>query len=406
MNFPPHANLILVLGLGKDAPGGTSVVLVAAWIVLACAAIPAILFAMNVWLFRRPFRAWNKRRLPPISVLIPARNEEGSIEAAIASVLASRGVDLELIVLDDGSTDGTAKLVRAAAKEDGRVRLVSAPPLPAGWNGKQHACWVLAGLATRDVLCFLDADVRVGPEAIYRMASELNHVGDDGVEMALVSGFPRQETETFLEWLLLPLIHFVLLGFLPLAGERWSRRSGFAAGCGQFLMMRREPYFASKGHAAIRTTMHDGLLLPQLLRRKGFKTGVYDLSKDAVCRMYRGVDEVWQGLAKNATEGMASSGRIPVFTVLLLFGQVLPVVVAVLALALQDAAAVTLSMLALGLGYVVRLVSAWRYEQSWRGATLHPLGVVVLLGLQWYALVGKLRHRPAVWKQRSYEVGS
>ena len=406
MNFSPHANLILVLGLAKDAPGGTSVVLVAAWITLACAAIPAILFAMNVWLFRRPFRAWNKRPLPPISVLIPARNEEDSIAAAMASVLASRGVDLELIVLDDGSTDDTAKLVRAAAKEDGRVRLVSAPPLPAGWNGKQHACWVLAGLATRDVLCFLDADVRVGPEAIYRMVSELNHVGDDGVEMALVSGFPRQETETFLEWLLLPLIHFVLLGFLPLAGERWSRRSGFAAGCGQFLMVRREPYFASQGHSAIRTTMHDGLLLPQLLRRKGFKTGVYDLSQDAVCRMYRGAEEVWQGLAKNATEGMASPGRIPVFTVLLLFGQVLPVVVAALALALQDAAAVTLSMLALGLGYVVRLVSAWRYGQSWRGAALHPLGVLVLLGLQWYALAGKLRHRPAVWKQRSYEVGS
>jgi hypothetical protein len=406
MNFPPHANLILVLGLGKDAPGGTSVVLVSAWVVLACAAIPAVLFALNVWLFRRPFRAWNKRLLPPISVLIPARNEEDSIAAGIASVLASRGVDLELIVLDDGSTDGTAKLVRAAAKEDGRVRLESAPPLPAGWNGKQHACWVLAGLATHDVLCFLDADVRVGPEAIYRMVSELNHVGDDGVEMALVSGFPRQETETFLEWLLLPLIHFVLLGVLPLPGERWSRRSGFAAGCGQFLMMRKEPYFASKGHSAIRTTMHDGLLLPQLLRRTGFKTGVYDLSKDAVCRMYRGVDEVWQGLAKNATEGMASPGRIPVFTVLLLFGQVLPMVVAILAWALQDAVAVTLSMLALGLGYVVRLVSAWRYGQSWRGAALHPLGVLVLLGLQWYALVGKLRRRLAVWKQRSYEVGS
>ena len=405
MNFPPHANLILVLGLGKDAPGGTSVVLVAAWVVLVCAAIPAVLFAVNVWLFRRPFRAWNKRPLPPISVLIPARNEEDSIAAAIASVLASRGVDLELIVLDDGSTDGTAKLAQAAAKEDGRVRLVSAPPLPAGWNGKQHACWVLAGLATRDVLCFLDADVRVGPEAIYRMVSELNHVGDDGVEMALVSGFPRQETETFLEWVLLPLIHFVLLGFLPLAAERWSRRSEFAAGCGQFMMVRREPYFASEGHSAIRTTMHDGLLLPQLLRRKGFKTGVYDLSKDAVCRMYRSADEVWQGLAKNATEGMASPRRIPMFTVLLLFGQVLPVVVAVLAGALQNTAAVTLSMLALGLGYVVRLVSAWRYGQSWRGAALHPLGVLALLGLQWYALVGKLRRRPAVWKQRSYEVG-
>lgn len=419
MNFPPHAHLILVSGLGPNIPARMSAALAAAWIVLACAAIPAVLFAVNVWFFRRPGRAWNKRPLPPISVLIPARNEGYSIAAAIAAVLASRGVDLELIVLDDDSTDETAGLVKAAAERDSRVRLESAPALPEGWNGKQHACWVLAGLATREVFCFLDADVRVDTEAIYRMASELNHPyrrafktrvfnsrNDAEEEMALVSGFPRQEMETFLEWLLLPLIHFVLLGYLPLPGERWSGRSGFAVGCGQFLMVRKEPYFSSGGHAAIRTTMHDGLLLPKLLRRKGFKTGVYDLSKDAVCRMYRGADEVWQGLAKNATEGMASPGRIPVFTVLLLFGQVLPVVVAVLAGVLQDTVAVTLSMLALGLGYVVRLVSAWRYGQSWCGAALHPLGVLVLLALQWYALVGKLRRRPAVWKQRSYEAGS
>jgi hypothetical protein len=406
MNLPPQANLILVLGLGADIPSGMSVVLVAAWVALVCAAIPAILFAVNVWFFHRPGRPWNKRLLPPISVLIPARNEEHSIAAAIHAVLASRGVDLELIVLDDGSTDGTAEVVRAAAEKDARVRLQTAPPLPEGWNGKQHACWVLAGLATRDVFCFVDADVRVGSEAIYRMASELNYLRGGGEEMALVSGFPRQETETFLEWLLLPLIHFVLLGFLPLPGERWSGWSGFAAGCGQFLMVRKEAYLSSGGHAAIRATMHDGLLLPRLLRRNGFRTGVYDLSRDAACRMYRGADEVWRGLAKNATEGMASAGRIPVFTVFLLTGQVLPAVVAAWAWLQQDSVAVIVSMWALELGYAVRLLSAWRYRQSWRGAALHPMGVLVLLALQWYALVGKLTRRPAIWKQRTYEAGS
>jgi len=379
--------------------------LLAASVVLMCAAIPALLFAMNVWLYCRPGRPWNKRPLPPVSVLIPARNEVGSIEAAIDSVLASRGVALEVIVLDDGSTDGTAEKVKAAAQKDSRVRLERAPVLPEGWNGKQHACWVLAGLATHDVFCFLDADVRVGPEAIYRMVSELNHSRGDGDEMALVSGFPRQETVTFLEWLLLPLIHFVLLGFLPLAGERWSRRAGFAAGCGQFLMVRREPYFASEGHSAIRTTMHDGLLLPQLLRRNGFRTGVYDLSRDAACRMYRNAGEVWSGLAKNATEGMASPKRIPVFTVLLLAGQVLPGAVAIWAWLAQEWLAAQLSLVGMGLGYGVRLVSAARYRQSWRGVALHPVGILVLLALQWYALVSKLAGRPAIWKLRSYEAG-
>jgi glycosyltransferase involved in cell wall biosynthesis len=377
-------------------------------IVLVAAAIPAALFVTNVFLFRRPGREWNRRVLPPVSVLIPARNEEAVIGAAIESVLASRGVDIELIVLDDGSTDATAEIVRGYAEQDPRLRLRTAPPLPEGWNGKQYACWTLASLANHDVFCYLDADVRLGSEAIYRMVSELNWVDSarpDEPELALVSGFPAQETGTFLEKLLLPLIHFVLLGFLPLAGERWSRRSGFAAGCGQFMMVRREAYFVTGGHSAIPLTMHDGLLLPQLFRRYRFRTAVFDLSKDAVCRMYRGAGAVWSGLAKNATEGMASPARLPVFTVLLLVGEVLPLPLAVLAFTHYFIPPLRLLVAALALGYAIRLYSAWRYRQSWLGAALHPFGVLVLLVLQWYAFFRKLLRIRATWKDRAYKVG-
>ena len=367
---------------------------------LIAAAIPAVLFAVNIRLFRRPSASFSSAKLDPVSVLIPARNEELSIGAAMQSVLASRNVNLELIVLDDSSTDRTAELVMAAAAQDSRVRLERAPSLPTGWNGKQHACWVLASKARNDVFCFLDADVRLGPEGLSRMAGEIGRLNRD-----MVSGFPRQETVTFLEWLLLPLIHFVLLGFLPLPGERWSRQVGFAAGCGQFIMVRRDAYFASGGHSSIRTTMHDGLLLPQLFRRNGFKTSVFDLSKDAVCRMYRNAGEVWRGLAKNATEGMASPGRIGVFTLLLLAGQAMPLPLAVWAWAVGDAVALRSSLIALVLGYLIRFVSASNYGQSLRGALLHPFGVLVTLVLQWNALLRKLAGKPATWKQRAYKVG-
>ena len=382
-------------------------------IVLACAAIPAALFAGNFWLFRRPGPPYNKRTIPPVSVLIPARNEERSIQVAIEAVLASRGVGFEVVVLDDGSSDRTAEIVRAIAEQDPRVRLETAPPLAEGWNGKQHACWELAALAQYDVFCFLDADVRVGPEALYRMASELNWVAGKEPERTLVSGFPRQETVTFLERLLLPLIQFVLLGFLPFPGERWTGLSGFAAGCGQFMMVRRDPYFGCGGHSAIRRSMHDGLLLPQLFRRYGMRTQVYDLSRDAACRMYRSGEEVWHGLAKNATEGMAALTRLPVFTVLLLVGQVLPLPLAIWA-TLEAAgdpygpfwpAAQQHLLLALALGYGVRAVGAWRYRQSWLGTLLHPVGIAVLLALQWWALIRKLAGKQATWKQRAYQVG-
>jgi len=377
--------------------------LIGAVSLLSCA-IPAFLFAFNIFLFHRAGRAWNRKPLPPLSVLIPARNEEESIEAAIKAVLASRGVDLELIVLDDSSTDRTAEIVQTIADDDLRVTLVRSEELPEGWNGKQHACWLLAEKATLDVFCFLDADVRVGPEAFYRMLSELNFQEKKRPEKALVSGFPREETKTFVERLLLPIIHFILLGFLPLPLERRSGSPAYAAGCGQFMIVRKEAYFASGGHEAIRTTMHDGLMLPKLLRKNGFRTEIYDLSHDATCRMYRGTFETWRGLSKNATEGMAKVLRLPVFTVLLIAGQVLPLPLVVWGSVIWDVRGARLAFAALVFGYMMRIVCASRFQQSWLSVVLHPVGILVLLLLQWLALLRKILGIRAKWKGRKYRV--
>lgn len=369
------------------------------------AALTALFFAVNATLFRRPGPLWNRRAIPPVSVLIPARNEQATIEQTVLHVLQSRGVDIEVIVLDDASSDRTAEIVQAIAQKDARVRLETALPLPRNWNGKQHACWSLASLATRDVFCFLDADVRLGPEALFRLVSELNYEEKQLPERALVSAFPRQVTGTFLEHLLLPLIHFVLLGYLPLLGERYTGHSAFAAGCGQVMMVRRQPYFATGGHSAIPLTMHDGLKLPQLFRKHGFRTRIFDLSRDAQCRMYTSSGEVWRGLSKNATEGMATWTRLPIFSVLLFVGQVLPLPLAVVAFLFQSTPDFDAALFAFVLTLLVRLYAAWRYRESWFGALLHPIGVFLLLVLQWNALLGKLFGRRAVWKEREYNLG-
>jgi glycosyltransferase involved in cell wall biosynthesis len=256
--------------------------------------MPAVLWVWNMLLYREPqlgsCSETGSCALPTaVSVLIPARNEERVIAASLASLLASRGVEIEVVVLDDASTDRTAEIVRSFAEKDARVRLRTSAPLPRGWNGKQHACYELAAAARSEILCFLDADVRLAPEALASMTAFLRRTGSD-----LVSGFPRQETESPLECLLLPLIHFVLLSYLPLAGMRALSAPGFAVGCGQFLMVRRDAYRKSGGHAEIRTTMHDGLLLPHLFRRHGLRTDIADLTHLATCRMYRNASEVWR----------------------------------------------------------------------------------------------------------------
>jgi glycosyltransferase involved in cell wall biosynthesis len=310
--------------------------------------------------------------------------------------LASRGIGFEVIVLDDASTDRTAEIVRGIAARDPRVRLESSPALPRGWNGKQHACYTLASLAKSDLLCFLDADVRLAPDALARMVLFLTRSRSD-----LVSGFPRQETESTLEWLLLPLIHFVLLSYLPLAAMRLLPAPGFGVGCGQFILARREAYRKTGGHAEIRATMHDGLLLPQLFRRHGFRTDIADLTYLATCRMYHNAGEVWRGLAKNATEGMAAPSRILPFTVLLVCGEILPLV---LALFWQGRGRAFI-FAALAASFVPRLISVWKYRQPLISALLHPVGVFVLLAIQWYALLLKLAGQQVTWKERAYPVG-
>ncbi len=378
-----------------------------------CAVVPAILFLVNLRRYRPPISALADPQR--VAVLIPARNEEANIAAALSAVLASTHVDLEVVVLDDASTDRTPRIILDIAARDPRVHLLSSSHLPAGWNGKQHACWQLSHACSAPLMLFVDADVRLHPDAIAHSVAELNRTG-----VALLSGFPRQITITFFEWLLLPLIHFVLLGFLPIGRMRRSTDPSVAAGCGQFLLVRREAYLASGGHAAIRSTMHDGLRLPRAFRRAGFRTDLVDLTHLAEVRMYDSAANVWQGLAKNATEGIAAPATIIPITLLLLLGQVLPTALLLFGPALvyfiwhphtfllgvTNASALTFwlsaFLLALLASFLPRLLASRRFCQPLKSALLHPLGVLLLLAIQWYALIRQLLRRPVGWRQRDY----
>jgi hypothetical protein len=376
------------------------VVLVFAWAGLVLAALPALLTVANLRLFRPPPEPPAGGPLPPVSVLVPARNEERAIGRLMGDVLASEGVDLELVVLDDSSDDRTAEIVAAVADRDPRVRLVRGGPLPAGWCGKQHACWQLARAARHETWVFLDVDVVPARDAVARSVAFLESGG-----AGLASGFPRQETGSFLEWLLLPLIHFVLLGYLPLARARQDNTPSLAAGCGQLFVTRRADYERAGGHAAIRASLHDGVKLPRAYRRAERVTDIFDATEIASCRMYSRSLDVWRGLSKNATEGVGSAATIVPFTILLGGGAVLPPLFAGWGLATgfagwpTGAAAVTLA--AAALAYVPRILDAVRFRQSITSALVHPLGVAVFLAIQWVALVRKTLGLKTAWRGRS-----
>ncbi len=382
-----------------------------------CALGPAVMYARNVRRYRRP--PVPDGPLPPVSILIPARNEERSIGAALAAALATQRVEFEIVVLDDHSEDKTAAIVRSYAERDSRVRLEQAPELPAGWCGKQHACFALSKLARHPILCFIDADVCLAAQGLARMVGFLESSGAD-----LVSGFPQQVMGTFFERLVIPLIHFLLLGFLPMGWMRKSRRPSFGAGCGQLFVIKREAYEKAGGHERVRASLHDGVALPRAFRRQGLRTDLCDASDSAVCRMYQSGREVWRGLSKNAREGLAAPRLIAPATIILLLGQVLPLVLfltflsrfAVLVYFPFGDFYTTISIYqqsGLGLGlafsslatlamYYPRFDAAIRFRQPADSVIMHPLGILALLAIQWHAFFRGILGRSNAWKGRSY----
>lgn len=374
---------------------------------LACllAIVPVGLFITNRPAFRRASRTHARpERMPRVSILIPARDEEDVIAACVTAALETRHAEVEIIVLDDGSRDQTAAIIQSIARHDPRVRLESAPALPPGWCGKQHACFILSRLARHDLLLFIDADVRLHPMAVASAARILEETNAD-----LLSGFPSQETGSFLEKLLIPLIHFLLLSYLPIRRMRSSPNTAYAAGCGQLFLARRAAYEQIGGHSAIRQSMHDGLTLPRAFRKAGLRTDLFDASGLATCRMYHGNSATWRGLAKNATEAMASPLAIVPWTLLLIGGQVLPLALLAWLLvttgpdnpATRDLA-ISLCATATLLSYLSRAMMASRFAHSPLGVLLHPLAILLLVTIQWDALFRKLLGRPARWRGRDY----
>jgi len=368
--------------------------------ILLIAALPVLLFLRNNSGFLPACSESNVMELVQersVSVLIPARNEACSIGRALESILASTHSRFEILVLDDHSEDDTGKIVREVASRDSRVRLLQSKELPAGWNGKQHACWQLANQAQYEWLLFLDADVRLSRGAITRCLAE------QAVRVApLVSGFPMQETGTFAERLLIPMMHYVLLGYLPIDRMRSSLGVGLAAGCGQLFFADRKAYLVAGGHSAISSSRHDGIQLPRAFRRAGFMTDIFDASDIARCRMYTSAPEVCNGLLKNATEGIANPKLILPFSVLLVGGSVLPGLLLLMAWWAQASwVAITLLAIAFAISFIPRWIACRRFQQSYLGAWLHPLGVACFVALQWVALLRKQLGLSTRWRGRA-----
>lgn len=343
-----------------------------------------------------------------MSVIVPARDESQHIGACVQALLASTYPALQVIVVDDHSSDGTGALAREAGAGDGRLVVTTPPPLPAGWLGKQWACQHGAGMATGTILLFTDADVRHAPELHGRIARELARVSAD-----LLSVAGHQETVSFWERVAQPFVFAVLaLRYGGPASVNRSRRAHNKIANGQCLAFRREAYDAFGGHAAVRGKAAEDLAFAQEMFSAGYRTwlvlGVHQLST----RMYGSLREIVAGWGKNvyaAGRETLPGGRVA--------GALAPLLVPFPAL-WSLAPVVALLLMAAGVLSPALLVPAGiatGVQLVWFGAIVHrfriplpyallfPLGALVFLQI---ALGAVWRGGRVEWKGRHYDVGA
>jgi hypothetical protein len=340
--------------------------------------------AVNARLLRRP--APGAVAAARVSVLIPARDEAARIGKCLAALRAQDV--LEILVLDDGSSDGTAGIVRAAAEGDPRVRVLEGAPLPTGWLGKPYACAQLAAAATGEVLAFVDADVVLEPGAVTTAAALLATSGLD-----LISPHPRQIAESGAERLVQPLLQWSFLTTLPLRLAERSPRPSLAAANGQFLLVRREAYERAGGHGAVRAAVLDDLALLRAVKTSGGRGGVVDGTALASCRMYAGWAELRDGYGKSLWAAFGSPAGAAAVVGALGVVYVLPAVAA-----LRGSRAGLAGYLA---GVAGRVVTARATgSRAWPDALAHPVSITVFGYLTARSLV---QHRRGAlrWKGRA-----
>lgn len=268
-------------------------------------------FSMRLWSnlrFLRHVRRQAARpmeRLPCVSVLIPARNEAATISQCVSSLLRQRYPGLEVIVLDDASTDGTSQQLDALrAQYPELVVLRATDDPPAGWYGKSYACHRLAQHASGDWLLFTDADTTHMPLSIKAGIAQAT-----ALDAALLSAFPYQRTGTWSERIVVSfMIDFIPLITLDFKGI-WQGRAKRIAANGQYLLAHAATYRAVGGHASIRNALVEDFALAQRFHSCGHTVALVDGTSMLSCRMYHSFHELWEGFSKNALSALASSAQ-------------------------------------------------------------------------------------------------
>lgn len=334
-----------------------------------------------------------------VSILVPLRNEEDNVKDLIDNLKKISYEYVEILLLDDNSSDGTLQLLKNTTLYDERFSILSGSELPKAWNGKVYACHQLSLRARGDYLLFIDADMRVHPDVIQASVSLLKKKN-----ASMLSGFPAFPVHLMLEKLLVPLQHFVVFFHLPLLPANWTTKPAFTAAHGAFILVNQKDYRLIKGHEAIQNSLIDDVDLSRSFKKHGYRSLLANVTKFTTCFMYRSNKDVWDGFTKNLFPGL---GRSPILvgTLFLFYGlfYVMPFLLVIAGIMSIIYGTV---MYALFLPFILITIQKgyvdWITNQSIKLALYMPLSAFAFMLLLIHSMRTGLKQKGYVWKGRTY----
>lgn len=331
-----------------------------------------------------------------ISVLIPARNEAGSIGPTVEKILNQSYPRLELLILDDHSQDGTGRAAREAARGDERVMIHGGGPIPSGWLAKNWACHQIAARASGDILIFTDADVRWERTALAALLCEIERSSAD-----MLAVMPTQKTVTWPERLCVPLMALAIHAYLPVIAVHRTKYPLLAAANGQCIAFRRAAYDRLGGHAAVRGDILDDIGLARQVKRAGLSLRVVEAEGLISCRMYCNWRTVREGFAKNILAGFGGGAGLFASTLFHWVVFLVPWGLFSLGFAGPNVPAHPYwSGLLCCAGLLIRGFTAWRTGQRVVDALFLPISVLLMTAVAAQSLWWQFRLGGPLWKGR------
>lgn len=228
---------------------------------------------------------------PKVSILIPAKNEEKRIRSCLNTITNQDYQNLEIIVLDDNSTDNTFDIIK---EYEPKIKVIKGTTKPDFWLGKNWACDQLSKYAQGDIFIFTDADNWYEQNSV---TNTIKYI--DKYNLNMISAFPENVTKTFFEKLFSSSVEHILYSLLPLWMTLRSKKSSLSAANGQWIAIKKDSYSSLGGHEAVKHTNVEDITLARKAKKMNMKILTVSGVGIIYTRMYKTFDEIIKGFSKN-----------------------------------------------------------------------------------------------------------